>query len=64
MPLAGEMLQPHELSRVLAQLQLNAADFDLSAMVDLFDNGGKGALTFDEFCHVARAVRADTFING
>ena len=48
----------------MAQLQLNAADFDVGPMVDCYDVGGKGALTFDEFCSMARAVRLDNFING
>ena len=63
-PSASELLRPHELSRLVAQLQLNPDDFDAGAMVDCYDEGGKGALSFDEFCCLARAVRIETFING
>ena len=45
-----------------ALLQLGLAHSDAVSMVECFDTGGKGALTFDEFTIMARQVGLHTFM--
>ena len=49
-------------ARQAALLQLGLAHSDAVSMVECFDTGGKGALTFDEFTIMARQVGLHTFM--
>eukprot|EP00966_Prymnesium_polylepis_P083715 1939014-Prymnesium_polylepis.1 len=62
-PAAGELVQPVQISRLLTELQLDVADFNCDAMVQMFDHGGKGALTFNDFCRMAQQVELATFLD-
>ena len=52
-----------EFHKIVDQ-KLAAGEFDCAAMVSHFDEGAKGALTFDEFCRMANVVGLRSFLNG
>lgn len=50
------LLCPHHIRRTAAALQIDLQGLDANEMVELFDEGAKGALTFDEFCRIKQQI--------
>ena len=62
LPGPAELLKPHDIGRILAVLNLDMSKFDCTDMVAFFDEGQKGALTFDEFCRMSQVVGLHTVL--